>query len=1205
MFEHLSRPIVFEAPDYVPVESAWNTHLPFAFWMVDALKPNIFVELGTHSGASYCGFCQAVRRLNLPTLCYAIDTWKGDEQTGFYAEEVYWTLAAYHERRYSAFSRLVRSTFDEAVQHFGDGTIDLLHIDGLHTYEAVRHDFQTWLPKLSGRAVVLFHDINVRERGFGAWKLWAELSERYPALSMIHGHGLGVLAVGTDLPASVRWLVELPERAPDAVGDVRAFFSRLGAIAAETPRIEQLNSELAGVRRRSEELRALHETRTQDLKRVNWTLNQRDVAIAELRESAARRDREIDGLREMLRAETARKDAQIRTLEAQNLQMLRSWSWRLTWVFRTTPAKLLEWLRLMRGARVVRRSHLFDRMFYLRSNPDVADIGIDPVWHYLRWGAFERRDPHPDFDTAFYWDSNPDVARIGMNPLVHYLLHGAAEGRRTRAAQGSAEGAPPHSAPMSAEAPVNVASHVPGLPHPVPRVVYLSGWPGSPSHIYRVDHQVQALRASGISADWFPIQEITRRQTVIVLADVVVLFRVAWSDEIAVVIESARRAGARIVYDTDDYVFDPAIANEKYVDGIRFLPATDVDLYHEGVRRYRAALLGSDECILSTRYLAEEAARLGRHAHYLFNGFDDEKLRVCEAARKARETAREKYLRIGYASGTLTHQKDFAVVVPALVRLLHERPDVVLTIVGLFKLEEFPDLESFARRIEQRPLVPFAEEPYEVARFDVNLAPVEVGNPYCEAKSELKYCQAGLVGVPTVASGTQTFREAMKHGETGFLASTSEDWYESISVLLENQKLRERIGTAARADVLTRYGPQIKQEAARRVFLGITERARHAVVARGRTVTFVLPGMDRGSGGHRNIIMLARGLARRGYRVILTFTSPTPSYPTPELLAEELRLSEDSIQVFYAEQPTQRSDITFATLWPTVYTIRDSGLGLGLRYHFVQDYEALFYPMGTDHVRALNALDQGFRLVTWGWWLKDLLASRHGLGADAIPIPIDTAIYRVRNDVERRKNLIAFFARPELPRRCFELGARALQIFQATYGKEFEIVLFGSNHVPADLRFSFKDLGVLRAEQLAELYWTATVGLAFSPSNPSSVPYEMMACGLPVIDLDVPGNERNYGGRQNVVLVKPDEREIADALFSMLSDEDLRADVVRRGLAFATAFPSEQDTIDALLTIVERDVGAREGQRMEQWCGGDATERERQGLPVDDRSPSR
>ena len=71
------------------------------------------------------------------------------QHVGFYGEEVYETLQRYHDKRYGAFSRLVRSTFDEAVGYFTDGSIDLLHIDGVHTYESVQHDFETWLPKLS------------------------------------------------------------------------------------------------------------------------------------------------------------------------------------------------------------------------------------------------------------------------------------------------------------------------------------------------------------------------------------------------------------------------------------------------------------------------------------------------------------------------------------------------------------------------------------------------------------------------------------------------------------------------------------------------------------------------------------------------------------------------------------------------------------------------------------------------------------------------------------------------------------------------------------------------------------------------------------------------------------------------------------------------------------------------------------------------
>ena len=178
--------------------SAWPGHIPFAAWLMHAIRPKIFVELGTYRGASYFSICQAVHEAQLDTKCYAVDLWSGDEHTGTYGEDIFACVEQHHQENYASFSHLMRMSFDEASRAFDPGSVDILHIDGLHTYEAVKHDFETWLPKMATNGVVMFHDTMVRGADFGVWKFWEEISERYPAFEFTHSHGLGVIQIGCD-----------------------------------------------------------------------------------------------------------------------------------------------------------------------------------------------------------------------------------------------------------------------------------------------------------------------------------------------------------------------------------------------------------------------------------------------------------------------------------------------------------------------------------------------------------------------------------------------------------------------------------------------------------------------------------------------------------------------------------------------------------------------------------------------------------------------------------------------------------------------------------------------------------------------------------------------------------------------------------------------------------------------------------------------
>ena len=295
--------------------------------------------------------------------------------------------------------------------------------------------------------------------------------------------------------------------------------------------------------------------------------------------------------------------------------------------------------------------------------------------------------------------------------------------------------------------------------------------------------------------------------------DLVVLHRTAWSPLIADVVDIAHWRGKPVVFETDDLVFAPEV-----IDRIAILDTLQPDQ----AQRFRVDLARQVEtfhhadCVLTTtQYLADAAAERGKPAYVQRNAFSAEMVHAAEHAYALRQqhvlahagdAARP--VVIGYFSGTGSHNRDFALVAPVLAELMAHNPRLWLHLSG--HLETGGALLAFADRIRRAPFVAWQELPSLIAQVDINLAPLELDNPFCQAKSEIKYTEAALVGVPTVASPTEAFVHAIRDGETGLLAADADAWRAALKKLSEDPDARLRLGEAARRAVYATYLPEVR-----------------------------------------------------------------------------------------------------------------------------------------------------------------------------------------------------------------------------------------------------------------------------------------------------------------------------------------------------------------------------------------------------------
>jgi len=251
--------------DLPPKSSAWSGHYFFAYDLVANTKPKIIVELGTHKGNSLFSFAQAIKDLKLETELHGVDTWEGDKHTGFYGEEVYKKFLDIKDKYYKEVNIVPHKMyFDDALDEFEDNSIDILHIDGLHTYDAVKHDFENWLPKVNkDSGIILFHDVCEKSDDFGVYKLWNELKTKYNSITFEHYHGLGVITFDNLLPLK------------KSIKDIFPLLYK---------RIAELNLKIDKEQREKQKLQESHRNSDIDIKNLGNVKNSLENSLEEIAE---------------------------------------------------------------------------------------------------------------------------------------------------------------------------------------------------------------------------------------------------------------------------------------------------------------------------------------------------------------------------------------------------------------------------------------------------------------------------------------------------------------------------------------------------------------------------------------------------------------------------------------------------------------------------------------------------------------------------------------------------------------------------------------------------------------------------------------------------------------------------------------------------------------------------------------------------------
>jgi glycosyltransferase involved in cell wall biosynthesis len=289
----------------------------------------------------------------------------------------------------------------------------------------------------------------------------------------------------------------------------------------------------------------------------------------------------------------------------------------------------------------------------------------------------------------------------------------------------------------------------------------------------------------------------------------VIIFRAEWTKELDNIITYCNKHQIPVMFDIDDLIFDADIISQGHWAFYNEMSEPDQKYWLQKIYGYQKTLEKCDGAIVSTPFLREAVKKFCRRSFLLPNMLDEHLLQAATQAKTLmKPSASDGKVRIGFSSGTPTHKKDFGVVAGSLASILRDHKHVILTIVGTLQVDDYPELREFREQIEKRPIVSMEELMSEMYRFDINIAPLELNNPFCESKSALRYILASVVRTPSIVSPTQPLSDAVGNGKYGLIARDNEAWHHALQTLIKDETERRSLGIRAEKHALEEFGLQ-------------------------------------------------------------------------------------------------------------------------------------------------------------------------------------------------------------------------------------------------------------------------------------------------------------------------------------------------------------------------------------------------------------